>query len=452
MIEGHQIHIGDCLKVLKTLDDNSIDSMVTDPPAGISFMGKSWDSDKGGPGEWREWLASVMKEALRVMKPGAHGLVWSLPRTSHWTGMALEMAGFEIRDTIHHTFGSGFVQGNRDMGKYVDESLKGWGTTTKKSHEVWWLIRKPIERGMSTSQNVMKWGAGAINVDGCRVVYEEGDSLKGKVFDVNKDGVYGGNSLGESATKGFEEGTPAHDKGRWPPNTLFTHDARCSNVCVDDCPVRELDKQSGISKQTGSKEIKRKNKIGFQVSKVHAGTHLKDEGGASRYFPTFRYQAKPSATEKDAGLDSLPLKSAQKLNAGGIQGRRDAKASAAIESQGIDARGRTLIRPDGTKTLVNNFIPGFRSNNHPTVKPIALMAWLCKLITPKNGIILDPFTGSGSTGCGAMVEGFRFCGIEMNAEFAEIAGLRIEYWKHHDLDEPRVKAPADIPGQGIMFQ
>ena len=475
--DRYHIKTGDCLDVLKTLYDDSVDSMVTDPPAGIGFMagGKKdhWDSDKGGPAKWRAWLTEVMKEALRVLKPGAHGLVWSIPRTSHWTGMALENAGFEVRDVITHHFGSGFPK-NHDVSKAIDKAAgverevigkttvagcfkrsfqidqgyrtkskkpfkgereganvtapatdaakqwEGWGTALKPSSESWWLVRKPLEKNHSIARNVLKWGTGAINVDGCRVEYEEGDSLKGTTCKGRKDGlIYGGNSYQKSATKAPEEGNPAHSKGRWPPNSLFTHDARCSAVCVEECPVVDLEGQAP------------------EVSK---------------FFPCFRYQAKPSSTEKDAGLDELPLKASQKLNPGGIQGRRAEKASAVIESQGLDARGRTLIREDGSKTLVDRFIPGHRANNHPTVKPIALMAWLCRLITPKNGIVLDPFTGSGTTGCGAMIEGFRFCGIEMNPEFVEIAKLRMDYWQHHDLDEePKKKAKDDIAGQIRMF-
>jgi len=486
--DRYHVHTGDCLEVLKTLSDDSVDSMVTDPPAGISFMGKKWDSDKGGPAKWRAWLSEVMKEALRVLKPGAHGLVWSIPRTSHWTGMALENAGFEIRDVITHHFGSGFPK-NHDVSKAIDKAAgvereivgrkitgralggsnwkdgdasgqeevditapapaaakqwEGWGTALKPSSESWWLVRKPLEKNHSIARNVMKWGTGALNVDGCRIGDEE-ITTHNTTF-----------------LKALGVKRPWHDnhdnfdtkhKGRWPPNTLFTHDARCSAVCVEGCPVGELDDQSGISKSSSSPRLNANTGwcVSSEGGKAIASPH-NDQGGASRFFPCFRYQAKPSSTEKDAGLDELPLKASQKLNPGGLQNERDAKASAAIESQGLDARGRTLIRDDGSKTLVDRFIPGHRANNHPTVKPIALMAWLCRLITPTNGIVLDPFTGSGTTGCGAMIEGFRFCGIEMNPEFVEIAKLRMDYWQHHDLDEePKKKAPEDIAGQIRMF-
>ena len=117
----HTLLQGDCIEVMRTMPDNSVDSLVTDPPAGISFMGKEWDDNKGGRDKWIAWLTEVMKEAYRVMKPGAHGLVWALPRTSHWTGMALENAGFEVRDRVAHIFGNGFPK-SQNVGKAIDKS------------------------------------------------------------------------------------------------------------------------------------------------------------------------------------------------------------------------------------------------------------------------------------------------------------------------------------------
>lgn len=111
----------DCLAALKDIEDNSIDALITDPPAGISFMGKSWDDDKGGRKQWISWLTEVMTECYRAMKPGAHGLVWAIPRTSHWTATALEDAGFEIRDVVTHLFGSGFPK-SLDISKAIDKA------------------------------------------------------------------------------------------------------------------------------------------------------------------------------------------------------------------------------------------------------------------------------------------------------------------------------------------
>ena len=157
---------GDCLEPLKTLEADSIDAVVTDPPAGISFMGSSWDGDKGGRRQWVSWMTQVFQETLRVLKPGGHALVWALPRTAHWTAWALEDAGFEVRDSLQHIFGTGWPKG-RDLGRDSAE-WNGWNTAMKPTHEVWWLCRKPLSEP-TVAKNVLKWGTGAINVDACRV-------------------------------------------------------------------------------------------------------------------------------------------------------------------------------------------------------------------------------------------------------------------------------------------
>jgi DNA modification methylase len=207
---------GDCLEVMATMEDNSIDSIVCDPPAGISFMGKKWDGDKGGRNAWIAWMASIAAECLRVLKPGGHAFVWALPRTSHWTATAWEDAGFEVRDRVAHVFGSGFPK-SLDVSKAIDKAAgatrevigpdpeaarrnkttskfgsiygeiddaesvpltapataeaaqwDGWGTALKPAMEDWWLFRKPLAE-RTVAANVLRWGTGAINVDKCRV-------------------------------------------------------------------------------------------------------------------------------------------------------------------------------------------------------------------------------------------------------------------------------------------
>jgi len=292
-----------------------------------------------------------------------------------------------------------------------------------------------------------------LNIDGCRVLYEEGDDLKGKVFQVNKDGVYGGNSLLKSKTKGSEEGTPAHSKGRWPPNLLLTHSQNCGEECAEDCPVREIDEQSGITKGGYRANPSTNTRPPFADKAQTVGERgYKGDGGASRYFPVFKYCAKPSKSEKNQGLDSMPIRANQKLNSGGIQGRRDAKAEQAIEQQqGLDGRGRTLIREDGSKTLVERFIPGYSANSHPTVKSIELMRWLVRLVTPKiegkTAMVLDCFVGSGTTGCAAAMEGFNFVGIDLNPHFVELSKLRFQHWQRQSVCGARLE---DVD-QGLLF-
>ena len=117
----YTLHHGDCLEVLATLPDCLVDAIVTDPPAGIAFMGKAWDRDKGGKAEWVQWMQSVAAQCLRVIKPGGHALVWAIPRTSHWTGDAWEEAGWQVRDKIYHVFGSGFPK-SLDVSKAIDKA------------------------------------------------------------------------------------------------------------------------------------------------------------------------------------------------------------------------------------------------------------------------------------------------------------------------------------------
>ena len=266
---------GDCLEQLKTLDNNSIDSLVTDPPAGIAFMGKDWDKDKGGRDGWVAWMAEVMVEAKRVMKPGAHGFVWALPRTSHWTATALEDAGFEIRDVVMHVFGSGFPK-SHNVSKALDKlagvkgeeyvrpefaarsnkkeqpktqvisgkkgvynrpatpaakQWDGWGTALKPAAEHWVLIRKPLDKGKTVAKNVLEHGTGGINVDASRVEASDADKKK---TNRSAKGTYENHSDDTAFKLG---GSPNIDQGRFPANFICSGDAR-----------DVLDEQSGLLK------------------------------------------------------------------------------------------------------------------------------------------------------------------------------------------------------------
>lgn len=398
-----EIQQGTCPTHLAVFNDCQFDSMVTDPPAGIGFMGKKWDKDKGGRDAWIEDMAATYRECLRVLKPGAHGLVWALPRTSHWTATALENAGFEIRDVVHHLFGTGFpksldvskaidkaagvdrevldsrptyglgssgvaLSGHADgavanvLGPPVTEAAKqwdGWGTALKPAAEHWILVRKPLIG--TVAANVLEHGTGGINVDGCRV------------------------------------GTRAEPPGRWPPH-----------VVLDDEAAAMLDEQSGWSstkKRIGRRSGKTAGSLGAFAGQDDVWMGHTDWGGASRFFPRFRYQAKPSTKEKSAGLEHLPT-----LTGGDATGRKDGSDGTKSPRAGA---GRT----------------GSARNPHPTVKPIELMRWLCRLITPPGGTVLDPFTGSGTTGCAAVLEGFGFVGVEQSSEYIEVARSRIAHWE-----------------------
>lgn len=414
---------GDCLEELKKLETRSIDALVTDPPAGISFMNKGWDDHKGGRNAWVKWFSEIMAECLRVMKPGAHGLVWAIPRTSHWTGWALERAGFEVRDVITHLFGSGFPK-SLDISKSIDKAAganrevlcpskyskrrvspnggrttgrfdhngenvtapstpeakqwDGYGTALKPACEFWFLVRKPIDQD-TVALNVLKWGTGGLNIDGCRIGTE--DNLNGDTYSGSGSGSQvPGNNLSKEQFK--------QPKGRFPANLIF-----------DEQAAEMLDEQSGSCK-TGGPGITKENHSGCTMAgpasnhtRKTIGYENEIKSGASRFF----YCAKPSKQERNAGLS-----------------------------------GKTQTVNDGRETEIDNpFQRGEtgRLNTHPTVKPIRLMRYLIRMITPPGGIVLDPFMGSGTTGCAAKVEVFRFLGIEKNQEYLKIAESRIHRYK-----------------------
>ena len=270
----NEVILGDCLEVMASMDPESVDAIVTDPPAGISFMGKAWDHDKGGRDQWIAWMTSVMVECHRVLKPGGHILVWALPRTSHWTGMAIENAGFEPRDKLIHAFASGFPK-SLSVGKAIDRAAgaerevvghyrvggnaltptsekggtyevgvpntppgdlditapatpeaakwEGWGTALKPAYEDWWLARKPLIG--TVAANVLEYGTGAINIDGCRIGVSVEDATAMERANTPGSGrMKTGGGLGGSNT--FSRSNPTGEldttKGRWPANVILT--------------------------------------------------------------------------------------------------------------------------------------------------------------------------------------------------------------------------------------
>lgn len=335
----------DCIVILKSLESNSVDSLVTDPPAGISFMGKEWDDDKGGRLAWIAWMTEVMTECLRVIKPGAHGLVWALPRVSGWTHRALEDAGFEVRDCITHLQGQGFPK-SRNLEKETDGIAKGQGTALKPAVEFWYLVRKPISE-KTVAANVLKWGCGGLNIEGCRI--------DGKPRTTHKDGNFrtdNGNAYHGSNPLPLGQYTSA--EGRFP-----------ANLILDEQAAQALDEQSGTLKSgqlnAGHVQGTGKNTFNAKAKGIIQRDYGGDSGGASRFF----YVAK--ASKSDKGTD----------------------------------------------------------NTHPTVKSTKLMEYLIKLITPPNGVVLDPFMGSGTTGVAALGLQKGFIGIEQSPEYFEISCGRI---------------------------
>lgn len=370
-ILSYEVIHGDCREVMAGMDECSVDSIVTDPPYGLSFMGKGWD--KGVPGV-EFWV-----EALRVAKPGAHLLAFGGTRMVHRLACAIEDAGWEIRDRIHWVYGSGFPK-SHNVSKAIDKAAgaerqvvgdnpnnrpncvgnqtrsmaapitvqpitapatpaarqwDGWGTALKPAVEPIILARKPFKG--TVAANVLEWGTGAINVDGCRV---EGDD-HAKAWDKPVSTNISAGAYVRPESRHTVDLSAYRPTGRFPANLI--HD--------------------------GSDE-------------ATAGM-----GDASRYF----YCAKASKKDRDAGLREW---------------RETVNGVGALRDGGRESQPR--------------------KNHHPTVKPTDLMAYLCRLITPPGGTVLDPFNGSGSTGKAAVREGFNYIGCELDPEYVEIARARIE--------------------------
>ena len=429
---------GDCIDKLKELDNNSIDSIVTDPPYGLSFMGKKWDYDVPSVEIWQE--------CLRVLKPGGHLLAFAGSRTYHRMAVRIEDAGFDIRDQIMWIYGSGFPKSHNialaidkqsgktgHRGKAInvggkgdrddiqtsvskangtlqpayksDNDWNGWETALKPAHEPIVMARKPIEG--TVAENTLQYGVGGLNIDATRVGHTE--EIK-----VSKAQTGGNKVFGQGGRK--TDTTDLKPEGRWP-----------ANVILDEEAGSILDEQSGNKKSAkrGSKYNKpteHTNTYTPVASDYRDDNTYGDEGGASRFF----YCPKASKKDRDSGMpekvgvfiqrprredgsviykETNPDEWAEAMK-GKPRSEKTAKAAA-----------EELLQDDKTATR----------NVHPTVKPTELMKYLIRLVTPKDGIVLDPFMGSGSTGKAAMQEGMWFVGIEREKEYFEIAKQRIEY-------------------------
>ena len=430
MSEIKLIH-SDCISAMKTLPENSVDSIVTDPPYELGFMGKSWDSS-GIANSVEMW-----SEVLRVLKPGGHLLAFSGSRTYHRMVCAVEDAGFEIRDQIMWIYGSGFPK-SHDISKGIDKQAgaertevvgtrsrnekpfddkngwnennttgdydytapataeakkwQGWGTALKPAHEPIVMARKPLIG--TVAENVLEHNVGGLNIDGCRIAHKnEADrqsaTPQGKVT-VNQVGT-----MPDVENKGRKElDRPDNSKGRWPANIIF-----------DEQAAELLDEQTNHLHAAGNKKDKGIGlDQGYEASSYQMSykgianrTH-NDSGGASRFF----YCSKASKRDRNEGLEDFETK------------QRD-------ESRKVGNPGGDNPRNRGVNPT---------QNFHPTVKPTSLMQYLLRLVTPKGGVVLDPFMGSGSTGKACVYEGFNFIGIDQDLDYVGIAKGRIQFAKH----------------------
>ena len=437
------IMFGDAMERLKELPDNSVDSIVTDPPYGLSdnkyvastiekwihgerdfipdgkgFMGKAWDSFVPPPAIW--------DECLRVLKPGGHLLAFFGSRTQDIGALSIRLAGFEIRDNIAWLYGSGFPK-SLDISKAIDKAAgverevigkdkagsssrafqsaeettageyditapatpaakqyAGWGTALKPAVEPIVVARKPLSES-TVANNVLKWGTGGLNIDASRIGIAEGDTPSA------------GN---RTATFGTQETISGGDgSGGYTPNTSGRFPA---NIILDETTAGLLDEQSGFSKDR-FRILDNKPKQDRNIYGNYAASPTMcygDSGGASRFF----YIAKASKKDRNEGLEELDDSGLHKWN--GSEGHR----------------GIGDFYPDGTERPVNPM-----KNFHPTVKPTTLMEYLIKLVTPVGGTVLDPFTGSGSTGKAALLNGFKFIGCELTEEYLPIIEGRLKF-------------------------
>lgn len=402
------IHLGDCRDILAELEDASVDSIVTDPPYELGFMGKKWD------GSGIAFDVEMWEQCLRVLKPGGHLLAFGGSRTWHRLAVAIEDAGFEIRDSIAWLYGSGFPK-SLDVSKAIDKAAgaerevigksarhvsgkpgqrteglngsstfaetvgmgayitapateaarqwQGWGTALKPAFEPIVVARKPLVG--TVAANVLEHGTGALNIDACRI--PAGQDYRDKCasvvgLDSNRNGAAYGEWTGARTDSAREE-------GRWP-----------TNVVLDDTQAAELDAQTGIQKSgTAVQRNGGGQKIfgGIAGGENSAGARpdagYNDEGGASRFFPVFKYQAKAPTKERPS-----------------------------------------YVNEDGNKVA------------HSTVKPLALMRWLVKLVTPPGGVVLDPFAGSGTTVEACLLEKFRCIAIENEPDYIPLIEQRLE--------------------------
>jgi len=421
-VSASVIH-GDCLDVLRGMADASVDAIVTDPPYELGFMGRAWDRTGIA------YSVDLWRECLRVLKPGGHLVAFGGTRTAHRMVCAIEDAGFEIRDTLAWLYGQGFPK-SLDVSKALDKAAgaernvvgpytrpgdgkpyradaptqptgggssfasgvrcpiitapatdaarqwSGWGTALKPAHEPATLARKPLVG--TVAANVQTHGTGALNVDGCRVGSESTRRETGSAA------IWGGSGriIGGS------------DAGRWP-----------ANVVLDEDAAAMLDEQSGEPHSHGGRILAHHAGMGFRGGAGSERENPGSRGGASRFF----YCAKASRAEREAGLREAGLR------------------EAGLRRYGEQGQGPLPQQTPRVETPQRNI--------HPTVKPVALMRWLCRLVTPPGGTVLDPFAGSGSTLVAAVAEGFRAVGIEREAAYVEIARARV------------AKAIADRDGQ-----
>jgi site-specific DNA-methyltransferase (adenine-specific) len=403
----YEIHNSECLAHMRTMEDNSVDAIVTDPPYGMNFMGKKWDYDVPSVEIWQE--------CLRVLKPGGHMLTFAGTRTYHRMVVRIEDAGFEVRDMIAWVFASGmpksldvskaidkvagvereivgkvkltgtarkstthtghgagatnaadprnYVETYKDITVPATEAAKkwdGWGTALKPAFEPIAVLRKPLAG--TVAKTVLQYGTGGINIGACRIAVTN------------------------------TENQVIKPEGRWPAN--FCHDS-------SDEVLELFPSPHGAGKARSAEDGTHSGNVdGVTNFRGSPAMRFGDKGSAARFY----FCAKASKKDRDEGCEDL--EAIHRVNGN--------------KWTDIDYRVLRGERPPSAES-------GPRRNFHATVKPTALMRWLCRLVTPPGGVVLDPFMGSGSTGKAALLEGFNFIGIERETDYFNIAQKRLSH-------------------------
>ena len=445
--DEYKLYHGNMLDMLEVIEPNSIDSIVTDPPYELNFMGKGWDNSGIA------FQSDTWKKCYEVLKEGGYLLAFGGSRTSHRIACAIEDAGFEIRDTIMWLYGSGFPK-SMNIGLAIDKKKgieskvigerkehdirnnnyannevsnktfmrqikkatnewEGWGTALKPSFEPIIVARKPFKG--SLVDNVIENGVGGINIDECRIGNE-------KIYSLTKDlSATHGNNWG-AGTPTPLTGEKVEHTGRFPANTIIdetvanempvgSHTGHRSQKSIDNCINNRKERKGKTQCDTGGN--------------IKSITEYTDSGSVSRYF----YCAKASKKDRDEGLEEFDDKYMAFSN----------QAKAELKRGNVEFKGNE----DNPMNFVNSV--SVRKNTHPTVKPTTLMQYLVRLVTPNGGTVLDPFNGSGSTGKAVMYEnkerdkGYKYIGIELTDEYLPISKARIEYVCNLKEEQPKEK-------------
>ncbi len=455
---------GDCLVELKKLKDNSVDAIVTDPPAGISLMNQVWDGDKGGRDNWIEWMTQVMKECNRVLKDGGHMVVWALPKTSHWTATAIEDAGFEIRECIHHIFNTGFPKslnigkavdksGGKSLSWFIDYILKvadekrisrkeltmlfpskngnptGWlwnkqktqGITLEQYHKIKDFLQLPFANISECEREVI--GRGKAGLTAGNITNFAGQ----KEFDITKgtsEFEGWGTALKPAcehwilARKPLSEKTVAENCLKHGTGGLNIDGCRIgiSNEKTPHGSVKRIYKSNKYTDEKIYGENTETSPLGRYPANVivqDSALNFLGSDNNSRYFDIDLWATtngilqipKPPKKEKEIGCDGLEEK--QTCGGGGGIGDYLDDVNSASGKYGSEKAPS--------------------KNNHPTVKSVALMSWLITLISKEGWVVLDPFGGSGTTAVVCVKLNRNFILIEKESEYIEIAKARVSY-------------------------